>query len=498
VIQLELQFDKKLIPCLRSVMRQAQTQEQTQEVRLTEEMPDIGRVISSWGQVLLRSKEWRSGGMNVSGGVMVWVLYAPEDGSTPQCVEAWLPFQVKWDFSSPEQDGTILAIPQLRSVDARSTSARKIMVRAGIGVLGEAMSPSETAIYEPVDLPEDVCVLKNTYPMCLPTEAGEKAFALEEILNLPETMAAPAKLLRYELRPEVTEQKLLADKLIFRGVVIAHVLYADADGQLRSWQTEVPFSQYAELNRDYPDEAKAKVYLAVTNLEMELDAGGGILLKVGLTGQYTIFDCQNIQLVEDAYSPVRQVNPNMQELKLPAVLDTVTETITAEQSTENPDDRVADLTFYPEYARTYREDGQLQTEISGIFQALSRDQEGQLHTQLRRWEENRSLPADADVKTEVVLTPTGKYGANGGAMSAQMRMNMQTVGEEGLSMVTGLTLGERQEPNPGRPSLILRKAGTDRLWDVAKRSGSTVEAIMQANGLNQEPDSNKVLLIPVI
>ena len=61
---MELQFEKKLIPCLRTVMRQVQTQEQTQEeVRLPEGMPDIGRVLSSWGQVLIRGKEWRSGGM---------------------------------------------------------------------------------------------------------------------------------------------------------------------------------------------------------------------------------------------------------------------------------------------------------------------------------------------------------------------------------------------------------------------------------------------------
>lgn len=495
---MELQFEKKLIPCLRTVMRQVQTQEQTQEVRLPEGMPDIGRVLSSWGQVLIRGKEWRSGGMSVSGGVMVWVLYAPEDGSEPRCLDAWLPFQVKWEFPSTEQDGTIMAIPQLRSVDARSTSARKVMVRAGVSVLGEAISAGEEAVYEPGELPQDVCILKNTYPMCLPSEAGEKAFSLEETLNVPDTMPSPARLLRYELRPEATEQRLLADKLIFRGAAMVHVLYADADGQLHSWQTELPFSQYAELNRDYSDEAKAEVCLAVTNLEMELDPAGGLLLKAGLTGQYIVFDCSHIQLVEDAYSPMRQVTPQVTQLKLPAVLDTVSETIPAEQMLENSENRVLDVAFYPEHARSYREGEQMLAELSGNFQVLCRDPEGQLHSQVSRWEQNRTMPADREVKTEVMLAPTGKYASDGTGVNAQLRMNVRSVAEEGMPMVTGLEMGELQEPNPDRPSLILCRAGTDRLWDIAKRTGSTVEAIMKANDLKQEPESSKVLLIPVV
>ena len=95
---MELEFQKTEIPCLHTILRQVQTQEQTQEVRLSDEMPDIGRVLSCWGQVMLRGKEWRTGALSVNGGVMVWVLYAPEDGSAMQCLQTWLPMQIKCDL----------------------------------------------------------------------------------------------------------------------------------------------------------------------------------------------------------------------------------------------------------------------------------------------------------------------------------------------------------------------------------------------------------------
>ena len=53
---MELEFERKQIPCLRTLLRQLQTQEQTQELRVSEGMPDIGRVLGGWGQVILLGK----------------------------------------------------------------------------------------------------------------------------------------------------------------------------------------------------------------------------------------------------------------------------------------------------------------------------------------------------------------------------------------------------------------------------------------------------------
>ena len=121
---MEIKFGKNTCPYLRRAVCQIQNQEQTQEVRLSETMPDIGRVLGSWGQVLIRGKEWRTGSMSVSGGVMAWVLYAPEDGSAPQSVETWIPFQFAWELPETQRDGYVLTMPVIRGMDARSTSAR--------------------------------------------------------------------------------------------------------------------------------------------------------------------------------------------------------------------------------------------------------------------------------------------------------------------------------------------------------------------------------------
>ena len=83
-------------------------------------------------------------------------------------------------------------------------------------------------------------------------------------------------------------------------------------------------------------------------------------------------------------------------------------------------------------------------------------------------------------------------------LTAQCQVKSDVFSQQGLFMVSGITAGERIEPDPGRPSIVIRRKGGARLWDIAKTCGSTVDSILRANGLEEEPDADKMLLIPVL
>ena len=92
---MEIAFQKAEFPCLTAAVNEVQNSEQTQELRLPDGMPDVGKVLCAWGQTILRGKEWRSDSLTVSGGMLIWVLYTPEDGSECRIVDGWLPFQLR-------------------------------------------------------------------------------------------------------------------------------------------------------------------------------------------------------------------------------------------------------------------------------------------------------------------------------------------------------------------------------------------------------------------
>ena len=183
---MEIKFMKKPLKCLQPFFSQIHTQEQTQEIRLPDAYPDIGKILGCWGQVLMRGKEWRSTSMGANGGVMAWVMYAPEDGTQPRVVDVWIPIQCRWDLPENADDGVMTLRPVLTGLDGRGISARKIMVRTCVDSFAQAMRKESLEVAQPPEISDDIQLLTRNYPMELPVEAGEKQVQLEETFSLPD------------------------------------------------------------------------------------------------------------------------------------------------------------------------------------------------------------------------------------------------------------------------------------------------------------------------
>ncbi len=497
---MEMQFDRIPVPYLQKLTDSPRTQEETLEVRLPDGMPDIGRVLGAWGQVIVRGKEWNADHMALSCGVMAWVLYTPEEGEGVRSVEAWLPFTMKWDLPETRYDGKMMTLCMLKGVDARSTSARKLMVRAVICTDTQGWQAQQAQVAVPGEMPADIRLLTAEYPVMLPKETGEKAFALEEELTVSNG-PKPEKLLYYTLCPEITDQKVMAGKVVFRGNAALHLLYQGADENLYSWDYDFTFSQYTDLDGEYSQDAVVEVIPCVTALDLSLNDDGQLRMKAGILGQYLLYDRSMVTVAEDAYSPNRKLELQFEQLQLPAVLDRMENAFSAETNPQAEVRQVVDLAFNPACGQTIHTETGIQATLPGQFQILYYDMEGQLRSMLTPWEESWTIPGAQDNTVSTRITAIGKPQAMVGAGNVTMRADMTAEAVvsagQGMSMLTGMEMGELEKPDPNRPSLILCRKGNRRLWDVAKETGSTVETILLANGLEAEPEGNQVLLIPV-
>jgi hypothetical protein len=140
--------------------------------------------------------------------------------------------------------------------------------------------------------------------------------------------------------------------------------------------------------------------------------------------------------------------------------------------------------------------------VPGQFQVLFYDTSGSLQSAAARWEGDLNIPGDSGCEIDcrvgrpVLFDPVP--GEEAISLRCQLPVTCESRGGDGIAMVTDLQVGEEQAESQDRPALILRKVGSDRLWDIAKASGSTVASICQANGITDTPDPDRILLIPVV
>ena len=499
---MQLQFNKSTVRSLETVLQQVRGTELTQELRLPEGMPDIGRVLTTWGQVILRGKQWQDGNIQMTGGVMVWVLYAPEDGTEPRCVDSWIPFQLNWSPEDGKREGPVRLMPLLTFADSRSISARKLMVRAGVSGAVQAFRPYDAEVFTPGEIPEDLQLLRRTYPLRIPVEGGEKTFLVDEEVSLPDVGAEPLKLLCLTVSPEITEKRVLSDKVVFKGTLMLRPVCRYADGEIRSFDLPVPFSQLSELDGAYGPDAQTDIRMAVTSVESDMTQPGLIRLKCGMVAQYLIDDCHTLELVCDAYSPRRDVEIEESVLRIPTILDDRTEYIQAEHPIPRQTGRIADARFLPDYPGKRRTGNGLELELNGIFQTLLYDEEGVLQGPASRWEGNMKLSVDESCDPLVTVRPSGKVqtmsSADGMNLTTQLQITQWTGKTESIPMITAMELGQVKEPDPTRPSVILTAGCGDSLWELAKQSNSTVSAICETNGIEEDAVPEQMLLIPVM
>lgn len=469
---MELQLKERTLRCLGHSAADTVNVEQTLELRLPENMPPIGRVLGAWGQPLLRGKDWQGEQALANGGVMVKALYESEDGLGVHCVEGWIPFTLRWELRDSRVDGHLVVSCRLRSVDARQVGAEKLMLRASVSAMAQALEERDYPLWEAEGLGEDVQLKWAEHSLCLAMEAGERPMTLEEELILPPGQMDVSQVLFYQLTPKVTEKKLMGDKLLFRGTAQLHGVYLGVDGMLHAYDTELPISQFGELGREYGPEAELWVEPAVTDLELSRSDDSRLRLKADILGQYVVYDRPTVSVVEDAYVPGRPAELQLQQVMLPSVVQRQGEDLAPE--TETPMGTVVNTAVYAGQPRLGSE-----ATVEGSRSFLYYDEDNVLQTSGQAFTQQFPL----------------EQGRPMAWLSPADRLHLWYMADTPLTMVSGLTVGEAE--NSQRPSLILRRPGGLSLWELAKKCGSTVAAIREANGLEGEPQPQQMLILPV-
>lgn len=498
---MELPFEKTVCRYWKQRLYTLLRTEETQELRLPDTMPDVGRVISAWSQVILRGKEWRGRELVVSGGIMLWVLYAPEDGGQVQKLDAWIPFQTRTDLPEEGTDGVIRLEAFSTEADARAISSRKLMLRGGAALLVQVLEPEELELLLPGEMPEDLELKKEVYPFLLTREAGEKTFLLDEDIPFAAGMEKPERIIYFHLSPEILEQKVLGSKMAFRGLGNLHVLFLDEGGRLASRDFQVPFAQYVDLDGEYEPEAQVSNLLCMTSMELDILPEGLLRLKCGMVSQYMIQSVETVELLEDCYSPCRELEVERQLFSVPAWLEYRQRDIPLSASVSSDGASCVDLLFTPAAPSITGRSGTAEVELGGSFRGVTLDNAGNYGSIHERASDTIRMETECDTVCFVHGQSSPTCRNEGGSWRTDTRLvaDLRSICTKPVEAVSGIRAGQINSPDPERPSVIIRSKGScESLWDLAKRCGSTVGAIRRLNRLEGEPEEDRLLLIPVL
>lgn len=501
---MELTVQTSPFPFLRCVMQEVHFQEETADTIVPDSYPDMAYIAGAFAQVILRGKDHREKNITVAGGIKGSILYIPEQEQTPRCLEVYIPFTVKFDH--PELTGQTQAIcsMRVRSVDARMLNSRKASLRVSIGCEVTAYEPALEELCQPVVEGTGLQTRYETYQLSLPLETGEKSFVLQDSLDLSGHPQV-AQICKFQCQLLPTEQKLVANKAIFKGTLSCRLLYLTPENVLQSHQQTFPYSQYCELEQDY-DEQTVQVLPVVTGYDWEIEPAGegsAVSFSVHILSQCVVCGQRELRLLRDAYATRGSFQPQWKRYGFNSCLDQPCSTQTVRRQLPDPVTEVLDTEVYWDYPAVRRQNDTLRVSVPVSMAVLGRDEDGNLCQQTVPGEAAQEFPLAADCVCHTGIWPTGEaYTALMGG-SAEVRCGVELCSvcraKQELSAICGGTLEPAGAGERRSATIIVRTVPADTcLWDLAKACRTTEGEIMAANHLSSDClTEDTLLLLPV-
>jgi hypothetical protein len=513
MVLMELELKKACFDAFDIGAEQVLTQEETAETIVPDYCPDIARIIDTEGTVFLHSRELRDGRAEVAGTVRVTVLYTPEGEGGIRALDFTIPFSGETDGRAMTDCVCLQAETETEFLETRMLNPRKVFTHCKLVTRLTGYRKAPLCCCTDAEAAPELCLEKRqeTQNTTLVTRITEKDFTFTDEIDLSPGKEGASEVLLSRTAAEVTETKIVGNKLILKGLFRVSLLCRTAAGQCRAAGGELPFSQIMEVEGAEENES-VSVGLQFTGSDIQIGGAGEqdgrqISVTLYVHAMALLRRQQTVTLLSDLYSTAYDVDYEVQPVQLTDYADTVTRRQTVREVLEIGvvAESVLAISVTCGSVSALREGGS-STTLRGVavIRVLYTDEGGVPLMAERRVDVScqLELPEDCRVAARACCPEEaqGSIGDRGIEVRFPVEFQAQVSTRKKKLCLSGAKLNNDAPKDLSKaPSLVLRSLGREEtLWMLAKGYNTTMADILAANGLESEGDipREKLLLIP--
>lgn len=482
------------------------------DVVLPDYCPDIARILKTDTHAAVNTKTLETGRLTVGGTFCVKIIYVPDNSSAIRCFAYENDFTHTFDAPGIDQDDMARARAKVDYINCRMIGPRRLQIKSSISISVKVCRHREEEFV--TDCEDDrVEMLSRQMKVSSLIGTVERPFNIEEELEVGYGKPPVAAIIRSDAAAVVQDYKVISNKIIAKGELLLHTLYSPdiSDSGLEVMDHTVPISQIIDLE-GVDEDSVCTVSFTVQNIKADVSAdsdGENRMLTVDATmnALASAHRTQDFTAVADAYSPVYEMNIQMKPVALERVSDVIRTNEAVRLLVEAPEDGMSAVTdcMVRAESASARMDGKnlvisgemavslMGTDMQGGPAGIEKAMPYTITEQLSSPCENmRCEPEINVVSCAYSLSP------NGIDVRADCALSVVVFAVSNENLVSEMNLDETKPRQCRQKTLTLYFADKgERLWDIAKRYNTSMDAIRRENTL--ETDSmpeRSMLLIP--
>ena len=495
---MEVNLKREAIEYCTPVYSDTLLREESLETVASDTLPDIVRILDADAAVYLRTKTLQQGRIQIEGSIRGTVLYIGEDSERLQKIETELPVTFMADADGTEETDVLAANVCVSSVDAKLLNPRKILFRASVCAAVTVYRSVTASLPAEAEPTAGLYTLTDTKTVSFLAGIEEKSFLVSDEAELPAGCPPVEKLLCYSHTETVDELKQVGGKMILQGTVRLDTLYLTAGDNAPLHQSfRIPFSQILDISNGKAE--LSTVILTSGGCYLEplsgSDGSTSLHLELHLCAQTLCRSETEIHYIADAYSLKNACRLETDSIRTLCVPRPTVLRQSLRETIETPDSPKDILYTRVTAAFPVCTDKGISENI--CIRILYRTQRGSISAL------NRVVPLmfEGNTAAGTSLPESARFGdvyAAAGENAVELRcpveLPMDASNSAELTYVSAMELEDEAAEETERPSLIVIRLGTESLWSIAKKFGSTCELIRSANPGAVNPGD--LLLIP--
>lgn len=508
---MNLELKKEELSTLKCAASSTAEQSIDLELNLPDYCSDIKRILKCSVTPYINSLRQTGETVNASGEIVVRLVYVGAEEKI-DCFEKKTELSKSCEFKELSHDAVLSCNCKTEYVNCRAASRRRFSVNGNVSVNFKAFCFKKTKVVSQIENSgaQTLCEKAKAFNV---TAAGEKCFDMSETASIPQSMEPIGKIIRSDAFAVLEEAKAVSGKLLIKGDFVTEVVYCadSSDGKIEILRHSMPISRIVEFS-DIKEETECSVNLFVRSLSLQPRAdssGNNRLLEIAAKicafvkgGEET-----TLNAVTDCYSTCCAIKGEYSfvELNKKICRFDIGETLkkTWELSGRNVKS-IIDARAVQNTCSVSSAGEKLELRINVFVGLIFIDGDGNIQYAEKDLDftvEERLREAAEKINCEPVVTieraEASVFGEEKVQLSLAIKGSFDVFSAEQKRVCLAAKEDETAPQKENSALIIYYSKKGERLWDIAKRYGSTLGAILQENELSGDVlDKDKMLMIP--
>lgn len=479
--------------------------------------PDIFKIIAVEPNLFIQNRDVIPDRVFVEGNVELQILYVCDgDNKTLK--------RLCWSHNFREDIIVLGARPNMKaqvyydvdSVHHSIINERKLNVKVAVNFSADVYCPQKVEILKGVSNTPDVQILKKSSKINTFVGEGYENISLKDNLVIPLDKPDILELLKTEFRITGKDVKVTDNKVVVKGdfIFVTHYIANNEQRDFESYETAVPFTGFVSipgLKEDMTCYTSFEIKNTSFKPSETEDNVRNILYNVDILASCKAYYEQNVDLVEDLYSPSANLEATSSAIRCNEVYDTVKNKLYIKDSVMVPivkELKVLNIASHPHILTCKVLDSKVLVEgIVDLFiiyqnledaniSSITKQVPFQIYTDLRG--ANSLMQANASL--ELLENSYSLEGMGNIDVRSNYDLNLIITQDNLLSPIDNVI--ELPAKIIYTPSLIVYYVRPgDSLWKIAKKYNTTIDNIKSVNVLTSDtifPGQQLIILKAVI